>query len=156
MDKRFFSQFRHKSLLRERDRWELFFSYLFSFSLLTLSMGIQKLAIETNRMQSYVQVIADSQLGIALAFSLIVAHFQYHLCHKTRIEVLCRLLAGDTLRAIRVRYMLESLLILGGACLAVILLNLSMGFPNTDVFYLAMTFVAYTLVSVFLVKSEGI
>lgn len=78
-------------------------------------------------------------------FLVVVFHYQFSCRKKT--EVFCRILVGDTLFNITVRYSLNCLTVLGFVYLLFALANAYLSFDLTSNIYLVPIFIVYILLS---------
>ena len=136
-----------KSLLRLSNRLELGFLYLGCFLLSGLLVHLERRAASSYMLMRYFKFIIDNRHAFVLGFSVIVLVFQYQLVVKARTEVTCRVLVGDTLMLIRLRYMIECLTLLGACFLLSITVHLLLGFEIIDNLYLLAALAAYVLFS---------
>lgn len=145
-----------KSLLRPRDRVELFLSCLACFSLITLSSWAQHLPIASELLRSYIDIFIKHQLIISLVFSGLIAHVQYQLYIKTKHEVFCRLLVGDYPLSIGVRYVLECLIIQSLAVFVALIPSACGVQLSIDTWYLYGLILVYALIPATMVSTHEI
>lgn len=112
MDVNFLHRLSKKSLFRASDRFELAFSYVICFSLLTAFTFAQNRTTTTFILASYLKSFTNYQIEILTALSFLAVIFHYQMVNRKRVEVYCRILVGDTLTRIRLRYIFECLFIL--------------------------------------------
>lgn len=136
-----------KSLLRLNQRLVLGFLYLGCFLLSGLLVYLERWAASSYMLMRYFKFIIDNRHAFVLGFSVIVLVFQYQLVVKARTEVTCRVLVGDTLMLIRLRYMIECLTLLGACFILSITVHLLLGFEIIDNIYLLAALAAYVLFS---------
>lgn len=136
-----------KSLFRFVDRFELFSCYLLCFIFNIVFDFVKTLSIDSHLLQIFLKQFSDYQALIVFLFTFIVVIFHYQMLHRKKVEVYCRILVGDTIRAITIRYIVESLVILGIAFLLSIMINICLSIKLTSNIYLACILVIYILIS---------
>lgn len=136
-----------KSLFRFVDRFELLSCYLLCFIFNIVFDFVQTLSIDSYLLQTFLKQFYDYQALIIFLFTFIVVIFHYQMLHEKRVEVYCRILVGDTILSITIRYILECLVILGIAFILSIIINICLRINLTSNIYLACIFVIYILIS---------
>ncbi|GAA0783209.1 hypothetical protein [Hathewaya limosa] len=136
-----------KSLFRFIDRFELCITYFFCFSLNLMFDYVKTLDLESYILKSFLENFMDYQILINFLFTFIVLVFHYQMLHRKKEEIYCRILVGDTILNIAIRYTLECLMILGFVYLLSIVINVYLNFNLTSNLYLVCIFVIYILIS---------
>lgn len=107
------TKFLQKSLLRPIDRINLSSQYLGAFFLAGLLGYIEIRALDSYVLMRYFKFIVENQATFTLAYSVVILVWHYKFVTSSRKEVRCRLLVGDRMSLIRLRYTLECATILG-------------------------------------------
>lgn len=136
-----------KSLFRATDALELCTAYLFCFLFNLLFDYIKTLDLDSYMLNTFFQNFIDHQKLIVFLFTLIVIVFHYQLLYRKKQEVYCRILVGDTLFHITIRYSLDCLIMLGFVYLLSTLVNLYFHFNLSSNLYLVFIFIIYILIS---------
>lgn len=136
-----------KSLFRTTDALELCTAYIFCFLLNLLFDYVKTLDLDSYMLKTFFQSFMDYQKLIVFLFTLIVIVFHYQMLYRKKQEIYCRILVGDTLFHITIRYSLDCLMILGFAFLLSTLVNLYFHFNLINNFYLVFIFIIYILIS---------
>ena len=136
-----------RSLFRFVDRLELCITYLFCFSLNLIFDYVKTLSLDSYILKAFLENFVDHQTLINLLFTFIVVVFHYQMLHRKKTEIYCRILVGDILFNITIRYTLECLTILGLVYLLLIVINVYLNFNLTSNLYLVCIFVIYILIS---------
>jgi len=136
-----------RSLFRFVDRLELCITYLFCFSLNLIFDYVKTLSLDSYILKAFLESFVDHQTLINLLFTFIVVVFHYQMLHRKKTEIYCRILVGDILFNITIRYTLECLTILGLVYLLLIVINVYLNFNLTSNLYLVCIFVIYILIS---------
>ena len=136
-----------KSLFRPADILELGVTYAFCFSLCLMFDYVETVEITSDILISFFRDYLKYQTVIIIfsTFLVVVFHHQF-LCRK-KTEVFCRILVGDTLFNITVRYSLDCLMVLGFVYLVFAVANAYLGFDLTRNLYLVPIFIMYILIS---------
>ena len=95
----------------------------------------------------YFKFIVHNRRAFVLGFSAVALVFHYQLLVRSRTEIRCRVLVGDRLSLIRLRYIIECLTLLSACCVLSIALHLLLGFEIADNLYLLAALSAYILAS---------
>ena len=132
-----------RSILRLNNRLELVFLYLGCFLLAGFFVYLKHQADDSEVLMSYIKFMIEKRRAFVLGFSAFVLVFLYQLVTKARTEVRCRVLVGDTLRQIKLRYLVECLILLGISTVV----HLLLGFEIVDSFYVLLALAAYVLLS---------
>ncbi|RRN68139.1 hypothetical protein EI200_20805 [Peribacillus simplex] len=143
------------SLFRFIDVFEAFAIYLICFASNLLFNYVQTLDLERSFiLKSFVESITDYHLivNILLTFMIIVFHYQF--LNRRKTEIFCRILVGDSMVNIIIRYILNSLAILGFSFLLSLSLNFYLKLNVTSNLYLVFIFILYILISAGQVKKE--
>lgn len=136
-----------KSLFRFVDRFELLSCYLLCFIFNIVFDFVKTLSIDSHLLQTFLKQFYDYQALITFLFTFIVVIFHYQMLHKKKVEVYCRILVGDTILSITIRYILECVVILGITFIISIIINIFLNINLTNNIYLACIFVFYILIS---------
>lgn len=136
-----------KSLLRLKNRFELGILYLGCFFLAGLLVYVERCAASSYELMRYFKFITHNQLAFVLGFSAIVLVFHYQLLINSKTEIKCRLLVGDRLMLIKLRYSIECLAILAACCTLSIALHLLLGFNIANNLHLVSVLAIYILAS---------
>lgn len=136
-----------RSLFRFVDRLELCITYLFCFSLNLIFDYVKTLSLDSYILKAFLENFVNHQTLINLLFTFIVVVFHYQMLHRKKTEIYCRILVGDILFNITIRYTLECLTILGLVYLLLIVINVYLNFNLTSNLYLVCIFVIYILIS---------
>jgi len=143
------------SLFRFKDVFEAIAIYLICFASNLLFIYVQTVNLEASFiLESFIESITEYQLiiNILLTFMIIVFHYQF--LNRRKTEISCRILVGDTMVKIIIRYILNSLAILVFSFLLSLSLNFYLEVNMTSNFYLVYIFIIYILSSACLVKKE--
>ena len=82
-----------------------------------------------------------------LIFTVVVIVFHYQMLHRKKTEIFCKMLVGDTIFNITIRYALDCIMILIFVCLLSTLANVYLKFNLISNFYLTFIFIIYILIS---------
>lgn len=136
-----------KSLFRLTDVLELCLAYSFCFFLnLVFDYG-KVFDLDSDILKNFFTGFLEYQTLIVSLFTFIVAVFHYQMLYRKKTEVFCRILVGDTVFNITIRYSLDCLIILA---LVYILSNLINAYLNLSIIsnlYLFLIFITYILIS---------
>ncbi len=136
-----------KSLFRLADIFELSVAYAFCFSLCLMFDYVKTLEMTSDILTSFFRNFLKYQTMIVILSTFLVAVFHYQFSCRKKIEVFCRILVGDTLFNITVRYSLNCLMVLGFVYLVFLATNAYLGFDLTKNLYLVLIFIVYILIS---------
>lgn len=136
-----------KSLFRLVDRFELLSCYLVCFIFNMVFDLVKTLNIDSYLLRTFLKQFYDYQAFIIFLFTFVVAIFHYQMLHKKKVEVYCRILVGDTILTITIRYILECLIILGIAFSISTITNIILVINLTNNIHLACLFIIYILIS---------
>ncbi|MEK4200614.1 hypothetical protein [Cytobacillus sp. FSL K6-0265] len=143
------------SLFRFIDVIEAFAIYLICFSTNLIFIYVQTLDLgDSYILESFLESIIEYQLliNIFLTFVMIVFHYQF--LNRKKTEISCRILVGDTMVNVVIRYILNSLAILVFSFLLSLLLNFYLELNITSNLYLVFIFIIYILISAGKVEKE--
>lgn len=141
------------SLFRFFDVFEAVAIYLFCFTSNLLFIYVQTLNLEGSFiLKSFIESIVDYQLMISFFLTFIIIVFHYQFLNRRKTEISCRILVGDTMANIIIRYILNSLTILMFSFLLSLSLNFYLKLNVTSNLYLVFIFIIYILISAGLVK----
>lgn len=141
------SHFVEKSLLRPKSRLELGALYVGCFLLASFLACVERQAAGSDVLLRYFEFMLHNKRAFVLGFSVVALVFHYHLLASSGTEIRCRVLVGDRLTLIRLRYIIECLALLGICCALSIALHLLLGFEIVDNLCLFAALSAYILAS---------
>lgn len=136
-----------KSLFRVNDILELCIIYMFMFFLNVLFDYVKTIDIDSYILKAFLKNFMDYQTLIIFLFTLIVLVFHYQILHRKKTEIYCRILVGDTIFNIAIRYLIDCLMILGVVYLLFTFLNCYLKLKITSNLYLVLIFIIYILIS---------
>lgn len=136
-----------KSLFRPADILELGVAYAFCFSLCLMFDYVKTLEMTSDIITSFFRSFLQYQAMIVILSTFLVVVFHYQFSCRRKTEVFCRILVGDTLFNITVRYSLNCLTVLGFVYLLFALANAYLSFDLTSNLYLVPIFIVYILIS---------
>lgn len=136
-----------KSLFRPADILELGVAYAFCFSLCLMFDYVKTLEMTSDIITSFFRSFLQYQTMIVILSTFLVVVFHYQFSCRRKTEVFCRILVGDTLFNITVRYSLNCLSVLGFVYLLFALANAYLSFDLTSNLYLVPIFIVYILIS---------
>ena len=96
-----------KSLFRVSDVLELSIAYFLVFIINILIEYIKTLEIDSYILQVFLKNFIDYQLLITFLFTFTVIIFHYQMLHRKKEEIFCKILVGDTVFNITIRYILD-------------------------------------------------
>lgn len=143
------------SLFRFIDICEITIIYLICFTSNSIFVYVENLDLESSSiLKSFVESIINYKfiINILLTFMIVVFHYQF--LNRRKTEILCRLLVGDTLKRIKIRYIYNNIIILIFSFLISLLLNFYINQDPTSNIYLVTIFITYILFSIGQVKKE--
>lgn len=136
-----------KSLFRFTDIAEFCIAYVFCFSLNILFESVKLLNLKSYILTSFFQTFTEHRLLIVFLFTFIVAALHYQLLRRKKTEIYCKVLVGDTILHITIRYMLDCLAALGSVFLLSVLVSLRLKLHPFGSFPLVLIFFFYILIS---------
>lgn len=136
-----------KSLFRLTDMLELSIAYIFCFFLKLLFDYVMTLDVDAYLLKAFLKNFIDYQSLIVLLFTFVVIVFHYQMLYRKNAEIFCRILVGDTVFNITIRYILDCLTILFFIYLLSVLVNVYLDFNLIGNFYLVLIFITYILIS---------
>ena len=136
-----------KSLFRISDVIELCTAYMFCFFLNLLFNYVKIMDLDSYILKAFLKNFTDYQEIIVLIFTVVVIVFHYQMLHRKKTEIFCKMLVGDTIFNITIRYALNCLMILIFVCFLSTLANVYLKFNLTSNFYLTFIFIIYILIS---------
>lgn len=143
------------SLFRLIDIFELVIIYLMCFTSNSVLMYVGRLDFKNSFvLYSFLEGILDYQLTINIILTFMAGLFHYQFLIRRRAEVSCRILIGDTISNIVVRYILHSIFILVLSFVLSLVLNLYLSLKLTNNLYLMPIFIFYIIFSASQVKRE--
>lgn len=140
---------RGKSLFRLKNRLELSILYLGLFFLAGFLVYVEGCAASSYVLMRYSKFMTHNQLPLILGFSAVVLVFHYQLLVNSKTEIKCRVLVGDRLTLIKLRYGIECAVILAACCTPSIALHLLIGFDIASSLYLLFVLATYVLASAY-------
>lgn len=143
------------SLFRFIDVIEAFAIYLMCFSTNLIFIYVQTLDLgDSFILESFLESIIEYQLVINIFLTFIIIVFHYQFLNRKKTEISCRILVGDTMVNVVIRYILNSLTILVFSFLLSLLLNFYLELNVTSNLYLVFIFIIYILISAAKVEKE--
>ena len=136
-----------KSLFRIVDVLELCIAYIFCFFLNVLLDYAKTLDLDSYILKAFVKNFIDYQPLVVLLFTFIVIVFHYQMLHRKKAEIFCKILVGDTIFNITIRYALDCIMILAFAYILSVLANVYLNFNLTSSLYLVPILITYILIS---------
>lgn len=136
-----------KSLFRISDVLELCTAYMFCFFLNLLFNYVKIMDLDSYILKAFLKNFTDYQEIIVLIFTVVVIVFHYQMLHRKKTEIFCKMLVGDTIFNITIRYALNCLMILIFVCFLSTLANVYLKFNLTSNLYLTFIFIIYILIS---------
>ena len=136
-----------KSLFRISDVIELCTAYMFCFFLNLLFNYVKIMDLDSYILKAFLKNFTDYQEIIVLIFTVVVIVFHYQMLHRKKAEIFCKMLVGDTIFNITIRYALNCLMILIFVCFLSTLANVYLKFNLNSNFYLIFIFIIYILIS---------
>lgn len=141
------------SLFRIFDVFEAVAIYLICFASNLLFIYVQTFNLEGSFiLKSFIESIVDYQLIINIFLTFIIVVFHYQFLNRRKTEISCRILVGDIMVNIIIRYILNSLAILMFSFLLSLSLNFYLKLNVTSSLYLVFIFIIYILISAGQVK----
>ncbi len=136
-----------RSLFRLTDVLELCIACIFCFFLNVLFDYVKTLDLDSYILKTFLKDFIDYQPLVVLLFTFIVIVFHYQMLHRKNTEIFCRILVGDTVFNITIRYTLDCITILIFTYFLSVLANVYLNFNLTSNIYLVLIFIAYILIS---------
>lgn len=136
-----------RSIFRFADVLELCTTYIFCFFLNLLFDYVKTLELDSYILKAFFENFMDYQILIIFLFTFIVIVFHYQMLCRKKTEIYCRILVGDTVCNVTIRYSLDCLTILGVVYLLSTLVNVYLKFNLTSNLYLVFLFIIYILIS---------
>ncbi len=136
-----------KSIFRFIDRLELCTAYLFCFIFNFIIDYTKSLNFKSYILESFIKNFIVYQTIINVLFAFIVVVWHYKIINRKRVEISCRILIGDTISNITIRYIFECMIILTSVFLLSIFTNIYFNFNLTNNIYLFCIFNIYILFS---------
>ena len=136
-----------KSLFRLTDVLELCIAYTLCFSLNLTFDYVKTLELTSGILVSFFRNFLEYQTMIVILSTFLGVVFHYQFSCRKKTEVFCRVLVGDTLFNIMVRYSLDCLMVLVCVYLLSALANVYLDFGFTNNLYLVLIFIVYILIS---------
>lgn len=146
--------FLRQSILRPKDRISVGLQYLAGF-FLTMVLGyVEMRAHDSDVLMRHLKFIIDNQKMFAVTFSVILLVWHYKFQVKSRKEIKCRIVVGDRLRLIRLRYTIECAAILTLCALVAFTLAVQMSIPTDNTALLFAIFAFYLVASARLLEGH--
>lgn len=136
-----------KSLFRFADALELAVVYAFCFFLNLLFNYVKVWDFNSYILKAFFKNFMDYQTLIVFFFTFIVIVFHYQMLYRKKIEVYCRVLVGDTVLYIAIRYIRDCLMVLTVIYLLFLLIHVHLKFCLTGNIFLVFIFIIYILIS---------
>lgn len=141
-----------RTLFRFADALELCTAYIFCFFLNLLFDYVKTLDLDSYILKAFFKEFMDYQTLIIFLFTFIVIVFHYQMIYRKKVEIYCRILVGDTIFNISIRYSIDCLTILVFVYFLSFLVNVYLNFNLISNFYLVFIFIIYILISARQVK----
>lgn len=101
------------SLFRFIDICEITIIYLICFTSNSIFVYVENLDLESSSiLKSFVESIINYKFIILILLTFMIVVFHYQFLNRRKTEILCRLLVGDTLKRIKIRYIYNNIIIL--------------------------------------------
>ena len=136
-----------KSLFRISDVLELCTAYMLCFFLNLLFDYVKIMDLDSYILKAFLKNFTDYQEIIVLIFTVVVIVFHYQMLHRKKAEIFCKMLVGDTIFNITIRYALDCIMILAFAYILSVLANVYLNFNLTSSLYLVPILITYILIS---------
>jgi len=136
-----------RSLFRLDDTMELIIAYVCCFCINSLFDYVKTLELGSYILKVFIQNFMDYRILIVILFTLIVIVFHYQMYYRKKTEVYCRILVGDTIWNIAVRYFGDCLIVLGIVYLLSLLICAYLKLNVIGNIYLFFLFVVYIIIS---------
>ena len=146
--------FLRQSILRPKDRISVGLQYLAGFFLTTFLGYVEMRAHNSEVLMRHLKFIVDNQKMFAVTFSVILLVWHYKFQVESRKEIKCRIVVGDRLRLIRLRYTIECAAILTLCAVVAITLAVQMSIPAGNIALLVTIFSFYVVASACLLESQ--
>lgn len=130
---------------------ELACLYFICFALAGLLAFVEHASAESFVMLRYLKFLIVHQTIFAICMSMIVLVYHYQGVVKLGAEVYCRIIVGDRLKMIRIRYSLACLGVLIACFLISFMLAQALTIKTLNMYYLLIIFIVYIGVSVFFI-----
>ncbi|KOA51141.1 hypothetical protein BAAM0483_02760 [Bifidobacterium animalis subsp. animalis MCC 0483] len=99
--------------------------------------------------------VLGNQTKILLCFSVIAVMFHYQFVVNSKTNVRCRIMVGDLLWRIRIRYIAQCVAVLACCCTCAVAIHAALGFQITHSLQLAVAFIVYILASSICIGIHG-
>lgn len=133
--------------MRKTSLFELACLYLICFFSAGFLLYLQRLAENDYFLKDHMAPILGNQTKIILCFSLIAVIFHYQFVVNSKTDVRCRIMVGDLLRRIRIRYIAQCSAVLACCFAGAVAIHAALGFQTTHCMQLAVAFIVYILAS---------
>ena len=136
-----------KSLFRLTDILELGIAYIFCFFLNLTFDYVRTVDLDSYILETFLKNFLEYQSLIVVLSTFISIVFHYQVLYRKKAEVFCKILVGDTVFHITVRYSLDCLTILVFVYLLSGLVGVYLNLSLTSNLYLVFIFAIYILIS---------
>ena len=135
------------SLYRIVDIVEVFILYLICFSVNLIFIYISRLSLEKVLiLKNFLQSISDYKYIFIIFLTFMLIIFNYQFINKKKSEIYCRVIVGDTIKKIRKKYILDSIIILTLSFMVSLFISLYLNISITSNIYIYLIFVMYTII----------
>lgn len=136
-----------RSPLRLSNLGELGVLYLGCFFVTGLMLYVENESTHSYVLMRFFKFLVQNQVAFILGFSTIALVFHYQLVIRARAEVKCRILVGDRLRLIKLRYGIGCAVVLTVCFLASSSVYLFLGYSVINSLYLVAALSLYIFLS---------
>ncbi|AOZ72074.1 hypothetical protein BK816_01155 [Boudabousia tangfeifanii] len=143
-----------KSPLRKTTLIKLGFLYAGCFLLTGVLLFVERESNRSYVMMRFLRFLIDYQVAIILAFSVVVMIFHYQQVNESKDEVKCRIIVGDRLWLIRLRYAFACSAVLAICFMLSCSLFYLFSYSLKNCFYLLPVLVGYILLSALLLRAK--
>ena len=133
--------------MRKAGLFELACLYFVCFFFAGSLLYLQRLAENDYFLKDHLAPVLGNQTKILLCFSVIVVMFHYQFVVNSKADVRCRIMVGDLLRRIRIRYIAQCVAVLACCFACAVAIHAALGFQTTHCMQLAVVLIAYILTS---------
>lgn len=141
-----------KSIFRPKDYFELGILNFLCFLLLILMVYVEKYSADSDVLMRYTKFLVEHSLLIGIAFSLAVAGFHYKLISKAKSEIKCRILVGDRVFMLKMRYVFMSLFMMTFPLFFSCIISITLGYSYSNILYLAPVLIFYPIIGALMVR----
>lgn len=133
--------------MRKASLFELACLYFVCFFFAGSLLYLQRLAENDYFLKGHLAPVLGNQTKILLCFSVIVVMFHYQFVVNSKADVRCRIMVGDLLRRIRIRYIAQCVAVLACCFACAVAIHAALGFQTTHCMQLSVVLIAYILTS---------